>query len=84
MSRTTQYRSHSVSAMLGLGLCLLLASGCQSTVRDVYYSSRTVHHPAHPGDGSIVAIGAAASESPYGATLTLVPITDAGDLAMGE
>lgn len=84
MSRTTPHRFASVSVTLGLALCLQLATGCQSTVRDVYYSSRTVHHPAEPGDGSIVAIGANTGESPYAATLTLVPITDAGDLAMGQ
>ena len=83
MAMTVQHR---FLPLLGLGLCLLLlgASGCRSSMRDVYYSTRAIHHNAQAGDGSIVAIGSNALNSSSSATLTLIPITDIGELAMGD
>jgi len=83
MAITARYR---FVPLLGLGLCLLLlgAAGCTRSMRDVYYSTRAVHYNAQAGDGSIIAIKPNAFDSSSSATLTLIPMTDMGELAMDD
>ncbi len=82
---------HRNTRSVGLGLLLLSllglgAGGCSSTgsARTDYYASRSIHRPAETGDGSVVALSPQDGSASWSASLTFVPIADAGDFADGR
>ena len=62
------------------------ALGCAgtSTAREDYYQSRSIVHASEAGDGSIVAVGTSNNGTAWAATLTMVPLSESGDLAASE
>jgi hypothetical protein len=63
-------------AGLGVG-----AAGCSTgSTRSDYYAARSILHPSESGDGSIIAIGPGAGGA-WAESLTLMPLSDSGDLA---
>lgn len=65
------------------GLALLVLAGCASSgsARTDYFVSRGTSHAAQQGDGSVVAVAPEGGDSTWSASLTYVPILDAGDFA---
>ena len=80
----THRNTHSVGLGIGLLLSLLAlgAVGCSSgSARTDYYAARSITRAATPGDGSIVSMTPHNGSASWSASLTLVPIADAGDFA---
>jgi hypothetical protein len=81
--RTTRTAGLTVLLLAALGLG---AGGCANggSSRTDYYAARGVHRPATAGDGSIVATTPQSGGATWSASLTFVPIADAGDFADGR
>ncbi|MDQ7014034.1 MAG: hypothetical protein Q9O74_09085 [Planctomycetota bacterium] len=61
---------------------VLAANGCATgSARTDYFVARSAAHQATQGDGSLVEFTPDATNPTWSASLTYVPILDAGDLA---